>query len=69
MNTGKVTQVIGPVVEVHFDTDRPAILDALTIEANDMHGRITLEVAAHLGLDRVRTISMTRLQVCLVEKW
>ena len=59
MNTGKVTQVIGPVVEVHFDTDHPAILDALTIEANDMHGRITLEVAAHLGLDRVRTISMT----------
>ena len=59
MNTGKVTQVIGPVVEVHFEKDRPAILDALTIEANDMHGRITLEVAAHLGLDRVRTISMT----------
>ena len=59
MNTGKVTQVLGPVVEVHFEKDRPAILDALTIEANDMHGRITLEVAAHLGLDRVRTISMT----------
>ncbi len=59
MNTGKVTQVIGPVVEVHFEKDRPAILDALVIEANDMHGRITLEVAAHLGLDRVRTISMT----------
>lgn len=59
MNTGKVTQVIGPVVEVHFEKDRPAILDALVIEANDTHGRITLEVAAHLGLDRVRTISMT----------
>ena len=59
MNTGKVTQVIGPVVEVHFENNRPAILDALTIEANGVHGRITLEVAAHLGLDRVRTISMT----------
>ena len=31
---------------------------ALTIEAGDMHGKITLEVASHLGLDRVRTISM-----------
>lgn len=58
-NGGTVTQVIGPVVEVHFEKDRPAIQDALTIEANEMHGRITLEVAAHLGLDRVRTISMT----------
>jgi F-type H+-transporting ATPase subunit beta len=59
MNTGTVTQVIGPVVEVHFEKDRPAIEEALVIEANDVHGRITLEVAAHLGLDRVRTISMT----------
>lgn len=59
MNTGTVTQVIGPVVEVHFEKNRPAIEEALVIEANDVHGRITLEVAAHLGLDRVRTISMT----------
>jgi F-type H+/Na+-transporting ATPase subunit beta len=59
MNTGTVTQVIGPVVEVHFEKDRPAMEEALVIEANDVHGRITLEVAAHLGLDRVRTISMT----------
>ena len=58
-NGGTVTQVIGPVVEVHFEKNRPAILDALTIKANDHHGKITLEVAAHLGLDRVRTISMT----------
>ncbi len=59
MNTGTITEVIGPVVDVHFPENRPAIQEALTIEANDMHGRITLEVAAHLGLDRVRTISMT----------
>lgn len=58
MNTGTITEVIGPIVDVHFETDRPAIQDALVIEANDMHGRITLEVASHLGLDRVRTISM-----------
>ena len=59
MNTGTITEVIGPVVDVHFPENRPNIEEALVIEANDMHGRITLEVAAHLGLDRVRTISMT----------
>jgi F-type H+-transporting ATPase subunit beta len=59
MNTGTITEVIGPVVDVHFPKDRPNIEEALVIEANDMHGKITLEVASHLGLDRVRTISMT----------
>jgi F-type H+-transporting ATPase subunit beta len=59
MNTGTITEVIGPVVDVHFEQDRPAIQDALVIPGNDMHGEITLEVAAHLGLDRVRTIAMT----------
>lgn len=58
MNQGTIVEVIGPVVDVHFEKDRPAINDALVIEANDRHGRITLEVASHLGLDRVRTISM-----------
>jgi F-type H+-transporting ATPase subunit beta len=58
MNTGTITEVIGPIVDVHFETDRPAIEDALVIEANDVHGKITLEVASHLGLDRVRAISM-----------
>jgi F-type H+-transporting ATPase subunit beta len=59
MNTGTIVEVIGPVVDVHFPENRPNIEEALTIEANDMHGKITLEVAAHLGLDRVRCISMT----------
>lgn len=58
MNTGTITQVIGPVVDVHFEKNRPAINDALVVEGNDRHGRITLEVASHIGLDRVRTISM-----------
>jgi len=58
MNTGTITEVIGPVVDVHFEKDRPLIGDALVVERADAHGRITLEVAAHLGLDRVRTISM-----------
>ena len=59
MNTGTITEVIGPVVDVHFPESRPSIGDALTIEAAGQHGRITLEVAAHLGLDRVRTIALT----------
>jgi len=58
MNTGTITEVIGPVVDVHFEKGRPAIQDALVIEANDVHGKIVLEVASHLGLDRVRAISM-----------
>ncbi len=59
MNTGTITEIIGPVVDVHFPENRPAIQDALVIAANDVHGRIVLEVASHLGMDRVRTIAMS----------
>jgi F-type H+-transporting ATPase subunit beta len=59
MNTGTITEIIGPVVDVHFEKDRPAIQDALVIEKSDTHGRIVLEVSSHLGLDRVRCISMS----------
>ena len=59
MNTGTITEIIGPVVDVHFEKDRPAIQDALVIEAGKEHGRIVLEVASHLGMDRVRTIAMS----------
>lgn len=59
MNTGTITEVIGPVVDVHFEADRPAIGEALTVDAKGEHGRITLEVASHIGLDRVRTIAMS----------
>src|SRR6185369_3410519 len=55
---GIITEIIGPVVDVHFKDSRPAIQDALVIEKTDTHGRIVLEVASHLGLDRVRAISM-----------
>jgi len=58
MNTGIIKEIIGPVVDVYFEKNRPAIEEALVIEANDTHGKIVLEVASHLGLDRVRTISM-----------
>jgi F-type H+-transporting ATPase subunit beta len=63
MNTGTITEVIGPVVDVHFATERPAIREALVVETQQNesggHGRIVLEVATHLGLDRVRTIAMS----------
>jgi len=60
---GTITEIIGPVVDIHFPVEhgqhkQPAIGDALVIEKSDSHGRITLEVASHLGLDRVRAISM-----------
>jgi F-type H+-transporting ATPase subunit beta len=58
-NTGKITQVIGPVVDVSFeDSGRiPAILDALeVIKTNGQ--RVVLECQQHLGEDRVRTIAM-----------
>lgn len=64
MNEGKVAQVIGAVVDVEFETELPAILNALKIDqpADPERGRpeinLTLEVASHLGENRVRTIAM-----------
>ncbi|MDE0698237.1 MAG: F0F1 ATP synthase subunit beta [Boseongicola sp. SB0662_bin_57] len=53
---GKVTQVIGAVVDVQFDDHLPEILNALE---TDNHGnRLVLEVAQHLGESTVRTIAM-----------
>ncbi len=53
---GKVTQVIGAVVDVQFDDHLPEILNALE---TDNHGnRLILEVAQHLGENTVRTIAM-----------
>lgn len=58
MNTGTITEVIGPIVDVHFADKRPGIGEAIVVEKDGLHERITLEVASHLGLDRVRAISM-----------
>ena len=54
--TGKITQVIGAVVDVQFEGDLPAILNAL--ETTNGGNRLVLEVAQHLGESTVRTISM-----------
>lgn len=53
---GKVTQVIGAVVDVQFDDHLPEILNALETENNGK--RLVLEVAQHLGESSVRTIAM-----------
>ncbi|MFQ5953682.1 MAG: F0F1 ATP synthase subunit beta [Kiloniellales bacterium] len=53
---GKVMQVMGAVVDVQFDGDLPAILNALH---TDNHGNdLVLEVAQHLGENTVRTVAM-----------
>ncbi|MEQ8936473.1 MAG: F0F1 ATP synthase subunit beta, partial [Amphiplicatus sp.] len=53
---GRISQVIGAVVDVVFDGDLPGILNALE---TDNHGnRLVLEVAQHLGQNTVRTIAM-----------
>ncbi len=54
---GHIVQVIGPVVDVEFDGELPAILTALETKAVDGH-RVVLEVQAHVGDKRVRTVAM-----------
>jgi F-type H+-transporting ATPase subunit beta len=53
---GRVTQVIGAVVDVQFDGELPDILNAL--ELDNKGNRLVLEVAQHLGENTVRTIAM-----------
>ncbi|HIP13675.1 MAG TPA: F0F1 ATP synthase subunit beta [Arcobacter sp.] len=53
---GKIIQIMGPVVDVEFDGYLPAINDAL--EVSGTTERLVLEVAAHIGDSRVRTIAM-----------
>ena len=55
-NTGKVSQVIGAVVDVEFEGHLPAIQNALEVDNNKQ--RLVLEVAQHLGESSVRTIAM-----------
>lgn len=58
--TGKITQIIGPVIDVSFDTENgklPQILDALEITKENGQ-KIILECQQHIGQDTVRTIAM-----------
>jgi F-type H+-transporting ATPase subunit beta len=54
--TGRISQVIGAVVDVQFEGELPAILNAL--ETFNQGNRLILEVAQHLGESTVRTIAM-----------
>lgn len=57
MKKGKILQVMGPVVDVYFEGEVPAVYNALTVQ----NGKETLylEVAAHLGLNEVRCFAMS----------
>jgi len=57
MNTGKISQVIGPVVDVEFAEGLPRIYNALEIKLED-GAKLVLEVHQHLGGNKVRTVSM-----------
>ena len=56
MSKGKITQIIGAVVDVKFEGELPEILSALECKNGD--NRLVLEVAQHLGESSVRTIAM-----------
>ncbi|HRY27939.1 MAG TPA: F0F1 ATP synthase subunit beta [Candidatus Moranbacteria bacterium] len=64
MNKGKIAQVIGPVVDVEFENDLPAIYDALEIalpfdkaQGNNQQ-KLIVEVAQHLGSNKVKAVAM-----------
>jgi len=61
MSTGKIVQIVGPVVDVEFPDALPGIYNALTVEykVQDQPVNLTLEVQQHLGDKLVRAISMS----------
>jgi F-type H+-transporting ATPase subunit beta len=56
MNKGIISQIIGPVVDIEFKEQLPAIYNALEVDRGKE--RLTLEVQAHLGDDIVRSVAM-----------
>ncbi len=59
--TGRVIAIVGPAVDVEFDSHLPEIMNALLTELTDGQGvksTVTLEVQQHLGENRVRCVSM-----------
>src|SRR5205823_7510718 len=61
MNKGKIVQIIGPVVDVEFTGELPAIYNALIVEfaaPGQQKTKLTLEVEQHLGDNWVRTVAM-----------
>ena len=61
-NTGKVVQIIGPVLDVEFPSDHlPEIYSALTVDTGEGEDRIklTAEVQQHIGRNQVRAVAMS----------
>ncbi len=54
---GTITQIIGPVIDARFDSGLPAIKNALVLE--EKGHKVVFEVAAHLGVNRVRAIALS----------
>jgi F-type H+-transporting ATPase subunit beta len=60
LRTGKIVQVIGPVVDIRFPTeDLPPIYNAIKVDDDAAGIHLTLEIAQHLGDNSVRTVSMS----------
>jgi len=60
LRTGKIVQVIGPVVDIRFPTeDLPPIYNAIKVDDDAAGIHLTLEIAQHLGDNAVRTVSMS----------
>ena len=57
METGKIVQILGPVIDVAFSGKLPMIKDALTVEFD--HKKCVMEVAQHMGNGVVRCISLS----------
>src|SRR5665647_2237208 len=59
MNTGTVVQVIGPVIDVRFPDEIPAIYNALRVRIGEGEGNeVVCEVQQHLGDHKVRAVAM-----------
>lgn len=58
LSEGKITQIIGPVVDVEFDGEMPELYNALTIDRG-AEGALVLEVQAHVGGNSVRALAMS----------
>jgi F-type H+-transporting ATPase subunit beta len=64
-NTGTISQIFGPVVDVRFPSGQlPAIFNAVIIEDDSREGDLILEVAQHLGNDVVRCVAMATTDGC-----
>jgi len=56
-NTGKILQIVGAVLDIHFEDELPALYNAIQVPMTDDHV-VTLEVAQHIGDNVVRCIAM-----------